>query len=123
MPKAIQRSEMLVTLQRKARMPLRVQLEHGLRLAIQTGKLTPGALLPSSRVFSCELGVSRGLVVEVYEQLLAEGYLCSRRGSSTYISNRPSSGQPSDFKPEVVIVPHFDFRPGRPDHSFFPRRA
>ena len=38
MPKAIQRSEMLVTLQRKARMPLRVQLEHGLRLAIQTGK-------------------------------------------------------------------------------------
>src|SRR6266550_4567303 len=123
MSKAIQRSEVLVALQRAARTPLRIQLERGLRLAIQTGRLTPGALLPSTRVFSSELGVSRGLVVDAYEQLVAEGYLCSQPGSSTHVSNRSSKELPPDVKPEVLIVPRFDFRPGRPDHSLFPRRA
>ncbi|WP_425268739.1 GntR family transcriptional regulator [Kitasatospora cheerisanensis] len=33
-----------------------------------------------------ELGVSRGVVVEAYEQLAAEGYLVGRRGSGTRVA-------------------------------------
>lgn len=105
-------------------MPLRLQLERGLRMTIQNGKLPSGSLLPSTRVLATQLGLSRGLVVEVYEQLLAEGYLCSRRGASTYVAHRASPiSHPGDCKGEAPNVPRFDFRPGRPDHTLFSRRA
>lgn len=123
MPKAARCSEVLLPLRKGTGTSLRIQLERGLRLAIQTQRLAPGSLLPSSRLLSVDLGVSRGLVVEVYEQLLAEGYVCSRRGSSTYVANRPATDPAPDVKPEVFATPRYDFRPGRPDHSLFPRRA
>ncbi len=109
-----------MALHREIRTPLRVQLEHGLRNAIQTGRVSSGSRLPSSRVLSSELGVSRGLVIEAYEQLIAEGYLCSHPGSSTYVSERPTYIPPPVSKPEVFSSPRYDFRPGRPDHSPVP---
>jgi GntR family transcriptional regulator/MocR family aminotransferase len=42
--------------------------------------------LPSSRALGTELGVSRRLVVEAYEQLTAEGYLVAVRGSGTRVA-------------------------------------
>jgi hypothetical protein len=49
MPKAIQCGELLLLLDRGTRTPLRAQLERGLRIAIQTGRLTsavqPGPLI------------------------------------------------------------------------------
>ena len=123
LPKAIRCGEVLISLNRETGPPLRVQLERALRVAIQTGRLTSGSLLPSTRVLAAELGTSRGLVVEAYEQLLAEGYVCSRRGSCTHVADRPTNGQVQDSQPEVLISPRHDFRPGRPDHSLFPRRA
>lgn len=123
MPKGIQRSEIIVALQREVSVPLRIQLEHGLREAIQKGRLSPGCMLPSTRVFASELGLSRGVVVDAYEQLLAEGYLCSRRGSSTYVANRlPSNHLRIIREAAPAKPPLYDLRPGRPDHSLFPRR-
>ncbi|MET0811198.1 MAG: winged helix-turn-helix domain-containing protein, partial [Thermoleophilaceae bacterium] len=52
---------------------LRGRLENELREAIRAGRLTPGAALPSSRALAVDLGISRGVVVEAYEQLTAEG--------------------------------------------------
>src|SRR5262249_2764119 len=123
MPKAIRRSEILVSLQRNWSAPMRVQLERGLRVAIQTVRLRSGSILPSSRVLASELEISRGLVVEVYEQLLAEGYLCARRGASTYVAERPVKTSAPARQRELSRSPRYDFRPGRPDHSLFPRRA
>ena len=123
MARRIGRSEVLVQIQRGNGVPLRIQLERALRVAIQTGRLSPGCLLPSTRVFSSELGLSRGVVVDAYEQLLAEGYLCSRGGSSTFVADGPKSGPPTESEAEAISAPRYDFRPGRPDHSLFPRRA
>jgi GntR family transcriptional regulator/MocR family aminotransferase len=39
---------------------LRRQLEQALRVAIRSGRLAPGSLLPSSRDLAEELAVSRG---------------------------------------------------------------
>jgi GntR family transcriptional regulator / MocR family aminotransferase len=80
-------------------------------------------LLPSSRVLAAELGVSRRLVVEAYEQLLTEGYLSSRPGASTTVAHRSATPLQGDRMPEQVREARYDFRPGRPDLSLFPRRA
>lgn len=65
--------------------PLPVQLTEHIRSLINTGQLSPGDPIPSTRALSTQLGVSRGTVVAAYEQLSAEGYLQSERGSGTFI--------------------------------------
>lgn len=57
-----------------------------LRSAVLSGRLKPGARLPSSRNLAKQHGVARGTVTSVFEQLLAEGYLISRVGSGTTVS-------------------------------------
>ena len=108
--------------------PRRAQLETGLREAIRAGRLRPEARLPSSRALAGELGVSRRLVVEAYEQLAAEGYLLSRRGSGTRVAPRAQAaadggGVPAAPEPVPEPVAGIDLFPGAPDLSLFPRRA
>ncbi|AHG65245.1 MocR-like pyridoxine biosynthesis transcription factor PdxR [Advenella mimigardefordensis] len=62
------------------------QLAQALRDAVQKGNLRAGDPLPSSRALAQSLGVSRGTVVEAFEQLLAEGILESHPGASTRVS-------------------------------------
>jgi len=76
----------LIPLQTATKVPLRRQLYQGLQRAIVSRQLPGGTRLPSSRVLAGELEMSRTTVVEVYQQLLLEGYLEGRRGSGTYIS-------------------------------------
>lgn len=106
--------------------PRREQLEAGLRAAIRGGRLRPDARLPSSRALAAELGVSRRLVVEAYEQLTAEGYLLSRHGSGTRVAPRAGAGDGSAPVPPPPVptpVSGIDLFPGAPDLSLFPRRA
>ncbi|MBD0371780.1 MAG: PLP-dependent aminotransferase family protein [Pyrinomonadaceae bacterium] len=67
--------------------PLYRQIYEGLRSAILTGKLRPGARLPSTREMAKGLMVSRNTVMNAYDQLLAEGYLEGHVGSGTYVTN------------------------------------
>src|ERR1700760_2025346 len=60
---------LLVALDRGSEQPLYEQLEQWLRAAIREGRLVAGARLPSSRGLAAELGVSRGVVTSVYDQL------------------------------------------------------
>jgi GntR family transcriptional regulator/MocR family aminotransferase len=69
------------------------QLERGLQDAIRSGRLQPGAPLPSTRALAGELALSRGVVVEAYEQLTAEGYLESRPGGKTRVAERADVDQ------------------------------
>src|SRR4051794_37963591 len=85
-------ADLLVTLDRSAGRGLRGQLEGQLRAAIRDGRLPVGTALPPSRVLATELGVARGVVVDAYGQLVAEGYLEARRGSGT----RVGAAQPHD---------------------------
>lgn len=68
-------------------------LYDALRQAIATGRLRPGARVPSSRDLAQQQGVARATVVTVYGQLTAEGYLDGRPGSGTYVSQLA----PDDF--------------------------
>jgi GntR family transcriptional regulator/MocR family aminotransferase len=68
--------------------------------------------------------VSRGLVTEAYEQLVAEGYLRSARGSGTWVGNAVRAAPPlaRDLAPGFSGA-SVDFVPGTPDLSLFPRAA
>ena len=114
--------ELLLRLDRTLPEPLGSQLERELREAIRSGRLGTGERLPSSRALAGKLGVSRGLVLDCYQQLQAEGYLTTRTGSAT----RVAAGAYLQPAPPVPAAPPsrlaVDFRPGLPDLSSFPRR-
>jgi GntR family transcriptional regulator/MocR family aminotransferase len=57
-----------------------------LRDAILSSRLPSGARLPSSRGLANQFGVSRTIVVSVFDQLIAEGYVTARVGSGTVVN-------------------------------------
>jgi GntR family transcriptional regulator/MocR family aminotransferase len=67
--------------------PLSRQIYMQVRAAVLSGALRAGTRVPPSRVMASQLGVARASVVSAYEQLLAEGYVESRAGSGTFISD------------------------------------
>src|SRR5215471_16134166 len=115
--------ELLLRLDRDSGQPLRSQLEEGLREAIRSGRLQGGERLPSSRELARELGTSRGLVQEVYSQLLSEGYLTSQIGSATRVAMGAHSSAPAEPPARAQPPPRLiaDFRSGVPDLASFPR--
>ena len=59
-----------------------------LRRAMLMGRLKRGIRLPATRDFAGQHGISRRVVVNVFEQLRSEGYLVSRVGSGTRVSDQ-----------------------------------
>jgi len=114
--------ELLLPLDRDAAEPLHRQLERSLRDAVRGGRLAASGSLPSSRALAGQLGVSRGIVVEAYEQLVAEGYLASRPGGATRVAGAATAAAPRSVDLAPPPFEH-DFRPGRPDVVEFPRQA
>ena len=112
--------DLLVRLDRNGT-PLRTQLERELREGIRSGRLQPGTELPSTRALAAELGISRGVVVEAYAQLVAEGWLSTRQGSRTRVAPSARRAERAERAAAREWRPRFDFRPGIPDLSAFPR--
>jgi GntR family transcriptional regulator/MocR family aminotransferase len=114
-------ADLLVTLERSGGRSLREQLEDELRHAIRGGRLPIGTALPASRVLARELGVARGVVVEAYEQLAAEGYLEARQGSGTRVrATRPPDAAVAE--PDGArSAPSQRLLGGLPDPERFPR--
>jgi len=138
--------ELLLRLDRAGPEALHRQLERELQAAIRFGRLLPGAPLPSTRALAAELGISRGVVVEAFEQLVAEGYLEARPGGKTRVARRVGgrvdrrldrrldrrsdepdvAGAPGDALDQIPnATPRrtYDFSYGQPDVTSFPRAA
>jgi GntR family transcriptional regulator/MocR family aminotransferase len=76
-----------INLERTSSVPLYRQLYDAIRQAILHGTLRKGLRLPSTRCFASELRVSRNIVIIAFEQLLAEGYIESRTGAGTFVTD------------------------------------
>ncbi|MES4905453.1 MULTISPECIES: PLP-dependent aminotransferase family protein [unclassified Streptomyces] len=100
-------------------------LQSALREAVRSGRIAAGTRLPSSRELAADLGVSRGLVTDTYEQLTAEGYLTSSRGSGTWVSGAAARAAVARGHERAVVdgAPEAGFLPGTPDLALFPRAA
>lgn len=112
-----------------------------IRRAILDRRLRPGDPLPPGRELARALAVSRGTVTVAYERLGAEGFVTSRQGAGTFVSElvtpagRKNTGRlsTSALKPRPIweaMAPlpvfdtvQFDFRTGRCDASLFPHRS
>jgi GntR family transcriptional regulator / MocR family aminotransferase len=102
--------------------PLHVRLTRAIREAIRTGLLPVGSALPPTRQLAVDVGCSRWVVTEAYEQLAAEGYLEARVGSGTRVRLHDLSQPIRQDRPVVDRPPvRFDLTPGLPDFEAFPR--
>jgi GntR family transcriptional regulator/MocR family aminotransferase len=122
-------SELAIDLDRSGGDALHRQIEASIRQRIRSGALPAGVALPPTRPLAAELGVTRGVVVEAYAQLVAEGYLTSRSGGYTQVASTaaavPSATaarapRPAPWRPARPVV---DFGYGRCNLAAFPRAA
>ncbi|WP_051311887.1 PLP-dependent aminotransferase family protein [Zooshikella ganghwensis] len=116
---------------RSSKKPIFEQLCEFIRGQACAGEFSEGMKLPSTRRLAEELGVARSTVISAYEQLTAEGYIKSRRGSGYILCSigsielisekQKNSEQESLSKPcpPPQILP---LTPGMPDMSLFPYR-
>src|SRR5713101_4960050 len=104
-----------------------------LRAEMLSGRLRPGARLPSTRDLASRFGLARGTIVNAFEQLKSEGYVEGSVGSGTYVSRilpdellevtRPPEPQPpaeqkprrklADYGKRINLFPNFENRPSR----------
>jgi GntR family transcriptional regulator/MocR family aminotransferase len=120
-------ANLLVELRRDHPEALHRQLGNAIRDAIRDGRLPAGSSLPATRRLAGELDVSRGVVVETYQQLVAEGYLTSRSGGYTQVAldlgpGDGPGGAPAAAAGAAAARP-IDFKYCQPDVSQFPRAA
>jgi GntR family transcriptional regulator/MocR family aminotransferase len=122
-PRNLQARDLLLLVDRSRPTPVSRQLEEQMRSAIQSGAFVAGEQLPSTRVLAQDIGVSRGVVVRVYGQLAAEGYLSLRQGAA------PTVRAAVRFDPKTAAQPNgrprilYNLRPHLPEVATFPRRA
>ncbi|NOX31705.1 MAG: PLP-dependent aminotransferase family protein, partial [Actinobacteria bacterium] len=93
-----------------------------IRDAVRAGVLRPGVGLPSTRTLAADLGLSRGVVVAVYDQLQAEGYLVARRGSGTVVATTHAAVVNTDDTSKPASPGPIPASPGLPDTGLFPRQ-
>ncbi len=74
-----------LVLNRATSEPLHRQIYDQWRQGILTGRFRRAQRVPSTRELSTALAVSRSTVTQAYDQLIAEGYLESSRGSGTFV--------------------------------------
>ncbi|WP_285397195.1 PLP-dependent aminotransferase family protein [Lysinibacillus sp. fls2-241-R2A-57] len=108
--------------------PLNRQVYQQIREKILNGHLQAGERLASTRELSVELKVSRNVILEAYDQLLAEGFLIARRGSGTFVAEGAFLTQhETPFLYEVdekKVKNHIiNFRSGIPALDLFPRKT
>ncbi|WP_239127418.1 MocR-like pyridoxine biosynthesis transcription factor PdxR [Asanoa siamensis] len=116
-------TDLMIPLDRAAPVALHRQIESAIRDRIRTGRLPLGASLPPTRTLAADLGVSRGIVVEAYQQLVAEGYLSSRPGGYTRVAAGPGVAAAPVAPAGPPRPVRIDFGYGRADVQHFPRAA
>jgi GntR family transcriptional regulator / MocR family aminotransferase len=114
------------------------QIYRQVREAILSGQLRPGDRLPPSRDLARQLAVARNTVSVAYDRLTGEGFIGSRVGAGTFVSDLVPAAQTEEppaagpLRPRAVWAripaqpdlaayhPEFDFRSGLPDARLFP---
>jgi GntR family transcriptional regulator/MocR family aminotransferase len=119
-----------IPIERSLTKPLIRQVYEQVRTQILCGTLQAGEQLPSTRALAASLHVSRNVILEAYDQLLAEGYIESRAGSGTYVAEGTHLFREQKTPERLDQTIHtqqrevhlIDFRSGLPALDLFPRK-
>ncbi|GAA3654860.1 PLP-dependent aminotransferase family protein [Nocardioides ginsengisoli] len=91
--------------------PLGTQLADQVRQLVLDGALVPGDRMPATRRLAADLEVSRSVVEQAFDQLLAEGWLEARQGSGTWVSGgtmgrpaAPARRRPATRERDLVML-------------------
>ncbi|MCB0212925.1 MAG: PLP-dependent aminotransferase family protein [Anaerolineae bacterium] len=128
----------LIQLDDQKSAPLYQQLYESLRSAIIAGQLSGGVRLPSIRDLTTLLQVSRNTVTNALDQLIAEGYLQTKAGAGTFVSNplpdellriaadqpalspaMPSSSRQSSQRSQLISTSSQNWEMGNPQNPAF----
>lgn len=74
--------------------PIFVQISKAIAADIARGRLKPGVALPGTRSLAVALGVHRSTVVAAYAELLAQGWIGTRQGGTTYVATESPEPTP-----------------------------
>jgi GntR family transcriptional regulator / MocR family aminotransferase len=102
--------------------PMRVQLADQLRARIQRGELTAGTRLPSTRMLARTLAVSRGVCLDAYAQLRAEGWIAIEQTRRPVVRALPGAARTTAAESSEPSW-RYDLAPEHPDLLHFPRAA
>jgi GntR family transcriptional regulator len=62
------------------------QIAEQLKFQVASGRLLPGAQLPSIRALAAELSINSRTVVKAYEHLAADGLVVMRQGQGVFVA-------------------------------------
>ncbi len=119
-------NEITISLHTKSKTPLYEQIYEYIKKDIQSGKISSGEKLPSTRALAKHLEISRSTVELAYEQLLSEGYVEAKPCKGYYVSvldglyqmkTIPKSQEHKARKEKKIV---YDFTPNGVDLNSFP---
>jgi GntR family transcriptional regulator/MocR family aminotransferase len=105
-----------------SKIPSYLWLYGALRTEILEGRLRPGARVPATRELAKQYALSRGTIVNAFDQLQSEGYVEGSIGSGTYVSKV----LPEDLlkvRNDTLARPQQKAKNGRRVFSSFGRRV
>lgn len=82
---------MTFVISRKSGIPIYIQLQNQIRDLIGQGTWAEGYRLPTERELADQLRISRNTVSTAYKQLEADGVICRKQGSGTFVCGDPDS--------------------------------
>src|SRR3954469_1287231 len=86
-------------LDRSAKTPLAEQIRSGIRTAIESGVLAPGARLPSWQGLAAQLGVARGTGRAGHGKTVPAQLIVASRATGTHVAARPARALRPDTAP------------------------
>jgi GntR family transcriptional regulator/MocR family aminotransferase len=133
--KGAEGATLALSVDRTSPVPLSAQIAAQIRSFVLSGRVTPGARLPSTRALAVELGIARATAVLAAEQLVAEGYVEGRAGAGLFVSRRlpeqpftdrmPRRPEPRRVPPASAAQPAswLPFAVGALDPALFPHEG
>lgn len=77
----------MITINYRDPRPIYEQVRDSLRQRIVAGALTPGERVPTVRELAAALAINPNTIARAYRELEAEGYLVSKVGRGTFVSD------------------------------------
>lgn len=88
------------------KMTLQSQIFDQIRRMILDGQLRSGDFLPTTRMLSEQVGISRNTIVLAYERLVSEGYIQTRPYVGTFVSAEIPDNAFATSADNVATLPH-----------------